>query len=91
MKPGQGLTEAAGRGARIHGDMPEQAQQHDAEAGGGKLAVLIASDLASRGIDVDDISHVINLTCRRTRSVLRAPDRADGRGREVRGIALELL
>lgn len=26
----------------------------------GKLSVLVASDLASRGLDVDDISHVIN-------------------------------
>ena len=26
----------------------------------GKLSVLVASDLASRGIDVDDISHVFN-------------------------------
>jgi superfamily II DNA/RNA helicase len=27
---------------------------------GGSLKVLVASDLASRGLDVDDISHVIN-------------------------------
>jgi superfamily II DNA/RNA helicase len=27
---------------------------------GGSLSVLVASDLAARGLDVDDISHVIN-------------------------------
>ena len=27
---------------------------------GGELSVLVASDLASRGLDVDDITHVIN-------------------------------
>lgn len=45
----------------IHGDMPQgkrnRVMQQLRE---GDLSVLIASDLASRGIDVDGISHVIN-------------------------------
>lgn len=45
----------------IHGDM-SQGKRNSVmkELRAGKLEVLIASDLASRGIDVDDISHVIN-------------------------------
>ncbi len=45
----------------IHGDMYQR--KRDAVMGKlrtGKLAVLVASDLASRGLDVDDISHVVN-------------------------------
>jgi ATP-dependent RNA helicase DeaD len=45
----------------IHGDMPQGKRNKVMEhLRTGKLAVLVASDLASRGIDVDDISHVIN-------------------------------
>jgi ATP-dependent RNA helicase DeaD len=45
----------------MHGDMPQGKRNTTMKAlRGGKLSVLIASDLASRGIDVDDISHVIN-------------------------------
>ena len=45
----------------IHGDMPQgkrnKVMQH---MRGGKLDVLIASDLAARGLDVDHITHVVN-------------------------------
>ena len=45
----------------IHGDMPQGKRNKVMEhLRSGKLSVLVASDLASRGIDVDDISHVIN-------------------------------
>ncbi|XVJ58215.1 MAG: DEAD/DEAH box helicase [Tepidisphaera sp.] len=45
----------------IHGDMPQGKRNRVMEhLRSGKLAVLVASDLAARGIDVDDISHVIN-------------------------------
>jgi len=45
----------------IHGDM-RQSRRNTVmtKLRSGKLAVLIASDLASRGIDVENISHVIN-------------------------------
>lgn len=45
----------------IHGDMPQGKRNRVMEKlRGGELSVLIASDLASRGIDVDGITHVIN-------------------------------
>jgi len=45
----------------IHGNKSQNARQRAlANFRSGKTPVLIASDVASRGIDVDDISHVIN-------------------------------
>ncbi|MEM9065823.1 MAG: DEAD/DEAH box helicase [Planctomycetota bacterium] len=45
----------------IHGDMRQSQRNKVMETlRGGKLEVLIASDLASRGIDVEGITHVIN-------------------------------
>jgi superfamily II DNA/RNA helicase len=58
---------AAGLSARgvnafaIHGDMPQGKRNSVMQRlRDGELSVLIASDLASRGIDVDGITHVIN-------------------------------
>jgi len=52
----------AGVGAEaIHGNKSQNARQRALNNfRSGKTHVLIASDVASRGIDVDDISHVIN-------------------------------
>lgn len=45
----------------IHGDMYQRTRDQVMERlRDGKLEVLVASDLASRGLDVDDISHVLN-------------------------------
>ena len=45
----------------IHGDMPQGKRNKVMQRlRDGNLSVLVASDLASRGIDVDDVSHVIN-------------------------------
>ena len=45
----------------IHGDMSQGKRNSTmTKLRGGSLSVLVASDLASRGIDVDGISHVIN-------------------------------
>jgi ATP-dependent RNA helicase DeaD len=45
----------------IHGDMYQKKRNQVMEKlREGELSVLIASDLAARGLDVDDISHVIN-------------------------------
>ena len=47
--------------AAIHGDLQQSKRnQVMQKLRGGELSVLIASDLASRGIDVDNITHVIN-------------------------------
>ncbi len=49
------------RAARIHGDL-EQSQRDKALAGfrDGNCRVLIATDIAARGLDISNIEHVIN-------------------------------
>ncbi|MHC4995754.1 MAG: DEAD/DEAH box helicase [Planctomycetota bacterium] len=45
----------------IHGDLPQSKRTRIMERlRQGKLEVLVASDLASRGLDVDGITHIIN-------------------------------
>ncbi|MET1044876.1 MAG: DEAD/DEAH box helicase [Microbacteriaceae bacterium] len=60
------LEELADRGfntAAVHGDMnQEQRERSMAAFKAGKKDVLIATDVAARGIDVDDVTHVINHT-----------------------------
>jgi superfamily II DNA/RNA helicase len=47
----------------VHGDMSQEARERSmARFKAGKLDVLIATDVAARGIDVDDVTHVINHT-----------------------------
>ncbi len=55
------LTKKDVDAAAIHGDL-QQSKRNSVmqQLRDGKLSVLIASDLASRGIDVDNITHVIN-------------------------------
>jgi len=52
----------AGIDAReIHGDLYQRKRDRILESfRRGKLHVLVATDLASRGLDIDDISHVVN-------------------------------
>ncbi|HUU21521.1 MAG TPA: DEAD/DEAH box helicase [Phycisphaerae bacterium] len=53
---------SAGINAReIHGELYQRKRDRIMESfRSGKLHVLVATDLASRGLDIDDISHVIN-------------------------------
>ena len=45
----------------IHGNKSQNARQRALEAfRNGKARVLVATDIAARGIDIDDISHVVN-------------------------------
>jgi ATP-dependent RNA helicase RhlE len=45
----------------IHGNKSQNARQRALEAfRSGKARVLVATDIAARGIDIDDISHVVN-------------------------------
>jgi ATP-dependent RNA helicase RhlE len=47
--------------AALHGDRSQgQRERALADLKRGRVQVLVATDIASRGIDVDDISHVIN-------------------------------
>ncbi len=47
----------------VHGDMSQEARERSMAAfKAGKKDILIATDVAARGIDVDDVTHVINYT-----------------------------
>ena len=49
--------------AAVHGDMSQEARERSMAAfKSGRKDVLIATDVAARGIDVDDVTHVINHT-----------------------------
>jgi superfamily II DNA/RNA helicase len=48
----------------LHGDMQQVAREKAlAKFRSGKLRVLVATDVAARGIDVADVTHVINYSC----------------------------
>ncbi|MDR1119052.1 MAG: DEAD/DEAH box helicase [Bifidobacteriaceae bacterium] len=50
--------------AAIHGDLGQGAREQALRAfRKGKIDVLVATDVAARGIDVDDVTHVINYQC----------------------------
>lgn len=50
--------------AAIHGDLGQGAREKALNNfRQGKVDVLVATDVAARGIDVDDVTHVINLQC----------------------------
>jgi ATP-dependent RNA helicase DeaD/ATP-dependent RNA helicase RhlE len=47
--------------AALHGDMPQRARERAlAEFHSGKVRTLVATDVAARGLDLSDVSHVIN-------------------------------
>jgi superfamily II DNA/RNA helicase len=47
--------------AALHGDMSQEAREKSMAAfRGGKRDILVATEVAARGIDVDDVTHVIN-------------------------------
>jgi superfamily II DNA/RNA helicase len=62
----------AGRGfaaAAVHGDLGQGQRERALRAfRSGKIDVLVATDVAARGLDVDDVTHVVNYEC---------PDAAD--------------
>jgi len=64
QKTSDDLVERGFRAATIHGDLGQSAREkalNDFKAG--KSDVLIATDVAARGIDIDGITHVINYQC----------------------------
>ena len=64
QKTSDDLIERGFRAATIHGDLGQSAREkalNDFKAG--KSDVLIATDVAARGIDIDGITHVINYQC----------------------------
>jgi superfamily II DNA/RNA helicase len=58
------LTERGFAVAAIHGDLGQGAREQALRAfRNGKVDVLVATDVAARGIDVEGITHVINYQC----------------------------
>ena len=52
------------RGRRVHGDLGQGAREQALRAfRNGKIDILVATDVAARGIDVDNVTHVINYQC----------------------------
>jgi superfamily II DNA/RNA helicase len=50
--------------AAVHGDLGQAQRERGLRAfRSGKVDVLVATDVAARGIDVDDVTHVINYEC----------------------------
>jgi ATP-dependent RNA helicase RhlE len=55
------LAQHGVRAAAMHGDMSQSAREQAlARFKRGVVATLVATDVAARGLDIDDISHVIN-------------------------------
>ena len=49
------------KASAMHGDMSQKARERAlAEFESGKVATLVATDVAARGLDLEDISHVVN-------------------------------
>lgn len=58
------LTERGFAAGAIHGDLGQSSRERALRAfRHGKVDVLVATDVAARGIDVDDVTHVINYEC----------------------------
>jgi superfamily II DNA/RNA helicase len=58
------LTERGFAAGAVHGDLGQGAREQALRAfRNGKVDVLVATDVAARGIDVQDVTHVINFQC----------------------------
>ena len=58
------LCERGFAAGALHGDLGQGAREQALRAfRNGKVDVLVATDVAARGIDVDDVTHVINYQC----------------------------
>ena len=61
---GEDLTDRGFAVGALHGDLGQGAREQALRAfRNGKVDVLVATDVAARGIDVDDVTHVINYQC----------------------------
>jgi len=87
---GKWLREAGERVAVLHGELPAPKRLERINAfRQGKLKALVATDLAGRGIDVPDITHVINFDMPRRADLYIHRIGRTGRGQNV-GIAISL-
>ncbi|HEY7815504.1 MAG TPA: DEAD/DEAH box helicase, partial [Nakamurella sp.] len=63
-KVAEDLEERGFAAAAVHGDLGQGAREQALRAfRSGKVDVLVATDVAARGIDVEDVTHVINFQC----------------------------
>jgi superfamily II DNA/RNA helicase len=63
-KVAEELSDRGFAAAAIHGDLGQGAREQALRAfRNGKVDVLVATDVAARGIDVEDVTHVINYQC----------------------------
>src|SRR5205807_3440822 len=57
----QKLGAAGVKAVAMHGDMPQRARERALERfESGKVSILVATDVAARGLDLVDVTHVIN-------------------------------
>ncbi len=62
-KVSEELIDRGFNAAALHGDMSQEARERSMAAfRSGKKEILVATEVAARGIDVDDVTHVINYT-----------------------------
>ncbi|MEV5747477.1 DEAD/DEAH box helicase [Actinoallomurus sp. NPDC052308] len=58
------LTRRGFAAAAVHGDLGQGQRERALRAfRAGKIDVLVATDVAARGLDVDDVTHVVNYEC----------------------------
>jgi superfamily II DNA/RNA helicase len=63
-KVAEDLVERGFAAGALHGDLGQGAREQALRAfRNGKVDVLVATDVAARGIDVDDVTHVVNYQC----------------------------
>ncbi len=64
QKVADDLIERGFAAGAVHGDLSQGAREQALRAfRSGKVDVLVATDVAARGLDVDDVTHVINYQC----------------------------
>jgi superfamily II DNA/RNA helicase len=64
QRVGEDLTDRGFPASPLHGDMAQPAREKALQRfRDGKINILVATDVAARGIDVAGITHVINYTC----------------------------
>ncbi len=62
-KVAEELIDRGFNAAALHGDMSQEARERSMAAfRAGRKDILVATEVAARGIDVDDVTHVINYT-----------------------------
>src|SRR6516225_4730330 len=64
QKVADDLAERGFKVGAVHGDLGQIAREKALKAfRAGDIDVLVATDVAARGIDIDDVTHVINFQC----------------------------